>query len=125
MTEFDKVAEFNEKFMPDAVSQETGFPSNEVVRTKLVHLREELAEIEKSVETRDAEELFDGLIDIVYVALGFAYFARFPFNEGFDRVHAANMKKVRVESESQSKRSSKYDVRKPINWKKPDLKSLL
>ena len=73
----------------------------------------------------DAEQAFDALIDLVYVALGTAFLHRFPFNEGWDRVQEANMKKVRASSEEQSKRGSKSDVVKPEGWTPPVLEDLL
>lgn len=73
----------------------------------------------------DAEEAFDGLIDLVVVALGTAYLHGFDFNRGWDRVMAANMQKVRVERAEDSKRGSTFDVRKPEGWQKPVLKDLL
>jgi len=73
----------------------------------------------------DAEQAFDALIDLAYVALGTAFLHRFPFNEGWDRVQEANMKKVRASSEEQSKRGSKFDVVKPEGWKPPILADLL
>jgi len=42
------------------------------------------------------EDAFDSLVDLCYVALGTAYLHRFPFNEGWDRVQAANMQKIRA-----------------------------
>jgi predicted HAD superfamily Cof-like phosphohydrolase len=73
----------------------------------------------------DTEQAFDALIDLVYVALGTAYLHRFPFNDGWDRVQAANMAKVRAERKDQSKRGSAYDVVKPEGWKPPVLADLL
>jgi predicted HAD superfamily Cof-like phosphohydrolase len=73
----------------------------------------------------DGAQAFDGLIDLVYVALGTAYLHGFPFDEGWKRVQAANMAKVRATSEEQSKRGSKLDVVKPPGWKAPSLEDLL
>jgi predicted HAD superfamily Cof-like phosphohydrolase len=68
---------------------------------------------------------FDALIDLVYVALGTADLHGFPFHKGWDRVHKANMSKVRAERASDSKRGSTYDVVKPPGWKAPDLLDLV
>lgn len=66
------------------------------------------------------ESQLDALIDLVYVALGTAHLAGFDFTEGWRRVHAANMAKVRATDPSQSKRGSSLDVVKPKGWQPPD-----
>jgi predicted HAD superfamily Cof-like phosphohydrolase len=63
-------------------------------------------------EGPDIAGAFDALIDLTYVVLGTAYMQNFPFNAGWDRVHAANMAKVRSKSDDDplSKRKSKWDI---------------
>lgn len=73
----------------------------------------------------NAEKAFDALIDLVYVAIGTAYLHRFPFNEGWRRVQAANMAKIRTQRSADSKRGSGWDVVKPPGWKAPDLSDLV
>lgn len=77
------------------------------------------------LEVRNVEVQFDSLIDLVYVALGTSYLHNFDFDEGWDRVHTANMKKVRVENVGDSKRKSTFDVVKPRGWLPPDLSDLV
>lgn len=74
---------------------------------------------------RNLELQFDALIDLVYVALGTSYLHGTDFDEGWRRVHAANMSKVRAESASDSKRGSAFDVVKPRGWKPADLSDLV
>lgn len=88
-------------------------------------MQEELDEIRASAINGDLEEYFDGLIDLVYVALGAAYLSGLPFDEGFRRVHEANMKKVRALSPQDSKRGSTYDIVKPPGWTAPELADLV
>jgi predicted HAD superfamily Cof-like phosphohydrolase len=76
-------------------------------------------------ERFDAAAAFDALIDLVVFAMGTAYLHKFPWDEGWQRVFDANMKKVRAEKASDSKRGSAYDVVKPEGWRPPDLKDLL
>jgi len=71
------------------------------------------------------EAAFDALIDLVYFALGTAYIHGFPFKKGWDRVHAANMKKVRALRPADSKRDTVYDVIKPEGWEPPAFDDLL
>lgn len=76
---------------------------------------------------RDVHGAFDALIDMTYFNLGTAVLFNFPFEQGWARVHAANMQKIRAESDADplSKRKSKFDVVKPPGWKAPDLTDLL
>lgn len=67
----------------------------------------------------------DALVDLVYVAVGTAYLHGFDFNEAWRRVHAANMKKVRAQKASDSKRGSTHDVVKPAGWTPPDHSDLV
>jgi hypothetical protein len=106
---------------------------------RLNFLTEELAEYEEAIgydkynsgdfdpKRFNAAKAFDALIDLVYVALGTAYLHGFPFNEGWDRVQEANMKKVRCEcaDDPRSTRKHRIDVVKPEGWKPPMLADLL
>ena len=78
-------------------------------------------------EEFDAEQALDALVDLCYVALGTAFLHRFRFNEAWDRVQAANMKKVRASGDDDplSKRKHNKDVVKPPLWEPPILKDLL
>lgn len=64
----------------------------------------------------------DALVDLTYVVLGAAYlqFGSHVFHEAWKRVQAANMKKVRAQTEDESKRGSTFDVVKPAGWMPPD-----
>ena len=88
-------------------------------------LKEEVAEFEEAMQRGDLVESFDALIDLVYFALGTAHLMNLPFEEGWKRVHEANMAKVRAELASDSKRGSAYDVVKPAGWKAPTLDDLV
>ena len=78
-------------------------------------------------EEFDAEQALDALVDLCYVALGTAFLHRFRFNEAWDRVQAANMKKVRASGDDDplSKRKHNKDVVKPPGWVPPVLLDLL
>jgi len=84
-----------------------------------------LNEIRAAAINGNLEEYFDGLIDLVYVALGAAYLSGLPFDEGFQRVHEANMKKVRALRQEDSKRGSTYDIVKPAGFVAPTLTDLI
>lgn len=82
-------------------------------------------ELDEYILANTMEDKFDALIDLVYVALGTAYLHGFDFEEGWKRVQAANMKKVRATQADQSKRGSTSDVVKPEGWEAPDLRDLV
>lgn len=125
MTEFDMVKAFSEKFLPEEINNHPGFPSKAMLESKLKHLDEEMAELRSAIGEEDLEFFFDSLIDLVYVALGAAACSKLDLNEGFARVHEANMQKVRAVSEGDSKRGSRVDVIKPKDWSPAYLKDLL
>lgn len=89
----------------------------------------ELAFHEKSIKSVEPnmEKAFDGLIDLVYVALGTAFLHGFPFNDGWDRVQRANMAKERATSadDERSTRKHSADIVKPKDWVAPTLRDLL
>jgi len=121
---FTMVAAFHQKFELQP-TEGPSFPLEEIWKLKNRHMQEELDEIRASAINGNLEEYFDGLIDLIYVALGAAYLAGLPFNEGFKRVHEANMKKVRALSAMDSKRGSTYDIVKPPGWTAPTLSDLV
>ena len=117
------IAEFHNKFeIPRAVTpqllpvEDMGF--------RVSFLFEEMQELVDGFEKDDVEEIFDALIDLIYVALGTAWMMGLPFGEGWSRVHTANMLKVRAKHAGESKRGSALDVVKPDGWKAPDLSDL-
>jgi hypothetical protein len=121
---FEMVAAFHQKFGLEPTSQ-PDFPVRDIWVLKNAHLQEELDEIRAAAINGNLEEYFDGLIDLVYVALGAAYLSGLPFNEGFKRVHEANMKKVRALRTEDSKRGSTYDIVKPAGFVAPTLTDLI
>jgi len=124
MDMFQMVADFHKKFGLEPTSQ-PDFPVEQIWKLKNVHMQEELDELRAAAINGDLEEYFDGLIDLVYVALGAAYLAGLPFEQGFLRVHQANMTKVRALRSSESKRGSTYDIVKPAGFVAPTLTDLI
>jgi predicted HAD superfamily Cof-like phosphohydrolase len=118
------VVEFHQKFGLEPTDG-PNFPELEILILKNFHLQEELNEIKKASMDNDLEEYFDGLIDLVYVALGAAYLANLPFEQGFLRVHQANMTKIRALRQEDSKRGSTYDIVKPAGFVAPTLTDLI
>lgn len=92
---------------------------------RLGFLQEELEEYEKALDSDNKPEALDALVDLVYVAMGTAYMYNWNFAEAWDRVHAANMAKVRASSASDSKRNHENDIVKPPGWQAPNLEDLV
>ncbi len=142
---FRDIARFHEKFGLSPTNDPGHKLPDDVLRFRFNFLKEELNEYLDAVGGREVycpdhqqkeldftgnfnvEKAFDALIDLAYVCLGTAYLHRFPFNEGWDRVQAANMAKVRADSgdDPRSVRKHKTDVVKPEGWKPPVLEDLL
>jgi predicted HAD superfamily Cof-like phosphohydrolase len=69
----------------------------------------------------------DGLVDLNYVLLGNVHLHGFAniWDTAWSRVQEANMLKVRVENQFDSKRGTTFDVRKPEGWVPPQFNDLL
>lgn len=76
-------------------------------------------ECDEAEVTHQLAHMLDGLVDLVYVAIGTAHLHGFDFREAWRRVHAANMTKVRARRAEDSLRGTTYDVVKPDGWLPP------
>lgn len=87
---------------------------------RMGHMQEELSEVRTAHDTYDMDGYVDGIIDLVYVALGALVEMGVCTRATFQEVHAANMRKTRG---TRSKRpgSGGYDAVKPPGWEPPDL----
>jgi predicted HAD superfamily Cof-like phosphohydrolase len=143
---FRDIGRFHEKFNLLPTDDPNHELPHDVLKFRILFMLEELLEycnsVGASVEkvddhwevtvgrepaTFDAEKAFDGLIDLVYVALGTAFLHRFPFNEGWARVQTANMAKVRASGHDDPRSTRKHsaDIVKPEGWQPPVLSDLL
>lgn len=138
----EDIAEFHRKFGLEYTGKPRLLPES-LQAFRMRFLREELKEYSDAVWSawdqsqldlieRDQGELvyhlesaLDSLVDLVYVALGTSYLHGFNFNEAWRRVHAANMRKVRAVTASESRRGSTFDVIKPVDWEPPSHKDLV
>ncbi len=100
-------------------------PDLSLLLFRLKFLAEELQELKVASTVDDLENFLDGLVDLVYVALGTAWLFNLDFNKAWTLVHAANMAKVRAERNEDSKRGSTFDVIKPKGWQKPAIATCL
>jgi len=83
-------------------------------------MKEELDEFAEALALGNDVQAFDALLDLAYVVMGTAFVCQFPWQDGWDTVHAANLTKRRVDHESESKRGSIYDIVKPEGWVSPE-----
>lgn len=118
------IREFHEKF-DLAYNGEPRTLDRELFKFRHGFMEEELDEYRVGYEEDNREKQLDAIVDLVYVAIGTAYIQGFPFAKAWQRVHKANMAKVRATDASQSKRGSTSDVVKPEGWTAPDLSDLV
>ena len=96
-------------------------PNNtKLQQARVRHMDEELNEYKHAVECNDREGQLDALVDLIYIALGTAYYENFKFNKAFEAVHNVNMKKIQKATER-----SQWDVVKPTGWTPADLKKFI
>ena len=125
---FDQVGQFHRKFglrvsgdSPPSIIDEDTF------LFRFQFLLEELQELMKAHRGDDLPGVADALADLVYVALGTAHMYGIPFDEVFQEVQNANMRKERARDskDPRSKRSSSLDIVKPSGWLPPDIHGVL
>jgi predicted HAD superfamily Cof-like phosphohydrolase len=120
---FDDVRDFHKKY---GLTTDPNVGNAEWLTFREKFMDEELAEFKKARLEGNPADMFDALLDLVYVAMGTADGLGWPWQAGWDRVQAANMSKVRAERDgANSKRGSGFDVVKPAGWKAPDHSDLV
>lgn len=106
--------DFQTKFKFDAEPMDL-----EKLDFRLQLLREEFLETVQACENFDAEEVVDGHIDLIVIALGNLYLLGVDIEKAWDEVFRANMSKVRGVKPGREQ-SGGFDVTKPEGWKKPN-----
>lgn len=127
-TNFEDVGDFHTKFgLP--TSFKPGPPPSydgDLLEFRRKFLLEEYEEFCEAIDEGDDAKAFDALLDLTYVAMGTAHLLGYPWQEGWQRVQAANMSKVRARNDgSDSVRGSAFDVVKPPGFIPPDIEELL
>jgi predicted HAD superfamily Cof-like phosphohydrolase len=128
MSLYDDVAEFHRKFgLSTRGDGPPELPDEDTWDFRLKFLLEEIEEAQDAYHAGDLPKFLDALVDLVYVALGTAHLGHLPFDEAFEEVHKANMKKEKAEgsTDPRSKRAHRLDVVKPEGWRPPDLERVL
>lgn len=120
----NQVTEFHDKFEVPTLDV-PGFLDKDTMQFRINFLQEELDEIKKAYKAGNLEDFLDGLVDLVWVALGTAHVCCLPFAQAFDEVYQANMRKVKAETALSSKRGFGGDIVKPEDWQGPNIKRIL
>lgn len=117
----EDLADFRIGFMHEELDEYTGHTK------RLAHeLQGDLFGGNPSTISHHLEGLLDSLVDLTYVVMGTAHLHGFDFRAAWQRVHEANMKKIRASRAVRGKRGdSKYDIIKPPGWKAPSHADLI
>jgi len=114
---FDDVGEFHKVILHVAQPESPTLISADFVLERYRFLSEELDEYFEAGMHGDIVKATDGLLDIVYVALGTLYMMGIPADECWAHVQKANMQKVL----GMTSRGNKIDAQKPEGWVPPDI----
>jgi predicted HAD superfamily Cof-like phosphohydrolase len=128
MSEHYDVGIFHQKFGLNNTIDSTPGPrtvNKELFDFRVKFMDEELKEFKDAAAIGDHAGMFDALMDLTYVAAGFAHLMGYPWQEGWDLVQAANMSKVRAQRADQSERGGTWDVVKPEGFQPPDIEALV
>jgi hypothetical protein len=122
------VQEFHDKFKIGYDGNPRPILDEELMSLRLRRLREEVDEYAEAMALKDTAAVLDALIDLIYIAAGSVdlHGLTHVFEEGWERVHEANLKKERAAPDgSDSKHGSGFDIVKPQDWRAPDLADLV
>jgi hypothetical protein len=128
---FTDVGVFHHKFGLHSVSHEGAGPTDlvtdDVMEYRRAFMQEELDELMGAWRVGDLAGVADGLVDLVYVALGTAHLLGLPWQQLWDEVQRANLAKERATSaaDERSTRGHSLDVVKPTGWTPPDIAGVL
>lgn len=115
----EDVEQFHDKFKLEKRLLNTPVDPD-LMKVRIRFLAEELKEVNKAAAEGDLEEVLDGLVDLVYVAVGTAFLFNLDFPNAWKNVQEANMAKVQASADNPGKRGYARDIVKPPGWKKPD-----
>ena len=113
---YDDVALFHKEVLKSDRPPLPTLVSDLFTTEKVRFLNEELEEYATAAYEGDLVKATDGLLDLIYVALGTLYSMGIPVNECWNAVQAANMQKIR----GMTKRGNDGDAAKPEGWVAPD-----
>lgn len=119
-TQFEDIADMHQKFGVNQVV-DTMPPSKLLpyLKFRLDMCREELEETEAAFECQDAEEIVDGLIDLMVFAAGTLDVMGVDAQKAWSAVHEANMSKDVGVKEGRPNPFGFPDMIKPSDWVAP------
>jgi hypothetical protein len=95
---------------------------NELFKLRMRMLNEEFSETMDAYLQGDPEELIDGLIDLVVIAIGTLDIVGVDPHEAWNEVYNANMAKEVGIKPGRANKLGLPDLRKPSGWKAPSHK---
>jgi predicted HAD superfamily Cof-like phosphohydrolase len=98
---------------------------DDIMCARVGMLVEELSEFHKAVAAGNLPDQADALVDLVYFALGTALALGLPWQQLFDAVHDANMRKEPLIEVETDKRGVRRSVKKPDGWEPPNLEAII
>ena len=118
----DLVREFHETYNHPVRTQPTiGSARERLLRLALI--REEVDELESAIYNGDIVEMYDALIDILWVTHGALHTFGLPFEEGLEEVARSNRTKLGEDGNPIYNELGK--VKKGPNYSPPDLQGVL
>ena len=117
-TLLDDVAGFHQACDLPVLAKPQFVPERAALRAAL--LAEECQETVEALERGDMEKIADGLVDVIYVAIGTALEFGIPLERVWAEVHRSNMAKVDPVTGKVVKRVD-GKVLKPEGWTPPDV----
>ena len=83
-------------------------------------LEEEFSETVLAYDKGEPDEIVDGMIDLIYIAIGTMSMAGVDINKAWDLVHNANMQKLPGLKAGRKNDNNSQDAMKPESWVAPD-----
>lgn len=119
--EFNKhiKSEFKPYYNDECVNNESDIQS--FYAKRLSFMMEELSEISNAMTRNNVADIADGLVDLVYFALGTMVLMDMPITKLWQAVHNSNMTKIG----GISKRGIEGDAQKSDSYIAPDIMSIL
>jgi predicted HAD superfamily Cof-like phosphohydrolase len=121
---FNDVKDFHKKFGIGYDGPPRALPL-ELRAFRKMRLEAEMLEYLTAYQEDDPEGQLDGIVDLIYIALGTMDLHGWDFYEAWKRVHAANMKKEKASDKNPGHFGHKNDIVKPPGWEAPDLSDLV
>ena len=118
MTNFESVRKFMQTFGQE-IKTKASFPNDKITKLRLNLIREELSELEESIEKKDIKEVADALTDILYVTYGAGHAFGINLDKCFGEVQNSNMSKLGSDGKPIYNEHGK--VMKGPDYFKPDL----